>query len=158
MKVLLVATLALLPLAAIAPVGHAPAPRQSAHEFGLELTALGLGAAGRLDASAENCVVVQAHGPAAVIAGRATLTRAEGLGPGRLELEAAAPDATERLTGGLPLTMELRPFTLPTRNDIATIGVHLGEGSVGAAAGARVTLSLWVEHEGAPIGFAVGAC
>lgn len=158
MKVLLVATLALLPLAASASFGHAPAPRQSAQEFSLELTGLGLGPGGTFDASGENCVVIQAQGRAAVLAGRATLARAEGLGSGRLSLESAAPDATERLVGSVPLAMELRPFTLPTRDDVATVGVHLGEGSLGAAAGKRVTLALWVEHEGAPLTFAVGSC
>lgn len=158
MKVLLVATLALLPLAASAPIGHTPPPRQSAQEFTLELTALGLGAAGSVDVSAENCVLIRAQGRAGILAGRATLTSREAIGPGRLELEARAPDASASIAGRVPLAMELHAFTLATRDDAATIGVHLGEGSIGAAAGKRVTLALWVEHEGAPITFAVGAC
>lgn len=178
MKVLLIASLALAPLAGFASLGvdpqsdaqkawpaghdglgHEPAPRQSAQSFGLELTALGLGPLGALDASGADCVVLRAQGGARVLSGHARLEPVDDLGPARLRLEALAPRVGRDGVDGLaPLRMELRAFDLANRDDAAYVGVELAEGAFAAAVGKRVTLTLAIEHVGAPIMMAVASC
>lgn len=163
MKVLLVSALALLPLATTAALdlGHAPPPRTSAQVFPLTLD--GLGAAGaRLEIGDANCVVVRAQGASAILGGRATLASPErrppAPTPGRLMLEARAPHlGVEDVQGALPLALEVAPADL-ARGDTLTLAVHLPEGAVAAAAGARVDLALTITHAGAPIHFAVEGC
>lgn len=160
MRALLVASLALLPLAASAPLGHEPPPRTYAQEFPLRLDAVGLREAA-LEWSDSNCVVIRAQGHAAILGGRATVTAAdEGPGgAGRLLLrERASSAGVEDVAGALPLAMELAPFELRGRDDAARVGVHLTEGALAAAAGQRVDLRLVLHHVGAPIHFALEGC
>lgn len=160
MKVLFIATLALAPLAGLtASLGHEEAPRQSSQWSELRLTALGLGPAGGVDASDASCVRIRAEGAASVLSGRAELRLLDDIGPSRLALEAVAPQAGRSLVSGVaPLAMELRPFTLAHRDEHAEVSVSLAEGSIAAAVGKRVGLTLTLHHVGAPLALAVDAC